>query len=127
MASIGQMAAGVAHEINNPPAHQFQLGVLRAYAEGLIELVAAYDSEASHLLAAHPEKHTRIAELKEKLDLEFMRSELPDLLSDTQAGVGRVKRIVQDLKEFSSVDREDWQEADLQQGTKLRWASSRMN
>ncbi|WP_415890542.1 sensor histidine kinase [Neptuniibacter sp. SY11_33] len=106
MASIGVLAAGVAHEINNPMGFVISnIGTLELYANNYRKLLAAHQE-----IIEAPEGEKRdslivqLKELQEELDLEFMNEDLDELLKDTKEGSSRVKDIVQGLKAFSHVD-----------------------
>jgi two-component system NtrC family sensor kinase len=115
MASIGQLAAGVAHEINNPVGFvSSNLGSLRRYLEPLLKLVSLYGT--LDLSAQPAQLRTQLEQLQLLADLDFMQQDLPQLLTESEDGLSRVKKIVQDLKDFSRVDHADWQDADINQG-----------
>ncbi|WP_338758759.1 ATP-binding protein [Massilia sp. METH4] len=113
MASIGQLAAGIAHEINNPIAFvNSNMGALQGYVATLLGLIDAYDEA----IAGHPELVARLAPVREAAELDFLRGDVPDLVQESIEGLRRVKEIVQALREFSHVGETEWQMADLHRG-----------
>ncbi|MCC5641647.1 HAMP domain-containing protein [Nostoc sp. CHAB 5824] len=110
MSSLGQMVAGIAHEINNPV--NFIYGNIECasdYTQDLLNLVSLYQQH-------YPNPIYLIEENIEEIDLNFIHKDLPSLLASMKIGAERIREIVLSLRNFSRLDEADMKEVDIHEG-----------
>jgi signal transduction histidine kinase len=102
MRSLGQLVSGITHEINNPInfIHGNMIH-LKNYSTALVNLIALYESIERDL---NEDKQREIKDFKEKIELDFIKEDLPMLIKSCHEGTERTKNIIIDLKNFSRID-----------------------
>ena len=110
MASLGNLVAGVAHEINNPTS--FIYGNIEAatdYVKDLLDLITSYQKH-------YPEPITEISQQISDIDLDFIAEDFPNLLNSMYQGAERISQIVQSLRDFSHLDEVGYKRIDIHEG-----------
>ncbi|MFM9266116.1 PAS domain S-box protein [Tychonema sp. BBK16] len=110
MSGLGQLVAGIAHEINNPISFIYgNVAYAHEYAENLLKLCCLYQEH-------YPEPVSVIADLAEEIEIEFMKEDFLHLLNSIKIGAERIRQIVLSLRNFSRLEESDIKRVDIHEG-----------
>jgi signal transduction histidine kinase len=110
MSSLGQLVAGIAHEINNPINFVYgNIGYASQYMEDIMQLLELYNKH-------YPQPVPEIQQRSKEIDLDFVRNDLPKLLNSMKQGADRIRDLVLSLRNFSRLDEAEMKSVNLHDG-----------